>query len=134
MVNEIESIRRQLYDLQDVLRSKGSAYKKLVQSASKLDSMLIVTESKLVQLKYTGTGQDDVRYPEMLLGKFGYLAGAIGTADFPPANQHIEVYALLKQRLSEVQKEFDAMIKNDFASFMKALRDQNIEPVVTRWK
>lgn len=134
MVSEIESIRRQLYDLQDVLRAKGSAYKKLVQSASKLDSMLIITESKLVQLKYTGTGQDDVRYPEMLLGKFGYLGGAIASADFPPADQHKEVYAMLKQRLTDVQKEFDARMKNDFASFMKSLKEQNIEAVVTGWK
>lgn len=134
MVNEIESIRRQLYDLQDVLHAKGSAYRKLVKSASQLDSVLTVTESKLVQLKYTGTGQDDVRYPEMLLGKFGYLANAIGTADFAPADQHKEVYALLKQRLIDVQKEFDARMKNEVASFLKSLNENNIEPVVTSGK
>lgn len=134
LVNEIESIRRQLYDLRDVLKSKGDKHKKLVKEAGVLDSLLIVVEGKLVQLKYTGTGQDDVRYPEMLLGKMGYLAGAVATADFPPADQHKEVYALLKGKLTETQGEFNKLMKGVYASFLKQLEDSSIKPIVSDWK
>lgn len=131
MVNEIESIRRQLYDLSDVLSNKGSSMKKLVESASKLDSTLMQVEGKLVQLKYTGTGQDDVRYPDMLLGKLGYLAGAIASADFPPADQHKAVYAELKKRLIDTQAEFDRVLKSDLATFLQSLTENKIQPIVT---
>jgi hypothetical protein len=133
MVNEIESIRRQLYDLRDVLKAKHKP-KKLIESVSNLDSLLIQVQDKLVQRKFTGTGQDDVRYPEMLIGKIGYLAGAVATADFPPADQHQEVYALLKSRLNEVQSEFDSVMSGPFSALLKTLDENKIAPVVSDWK
>lgn len=133
MVNELELIRRQLYDLRDVLKTKSSN-KKLVTTAGKLDTTLMNMEGKLVQLKYTGTGQDDVRYPDMLAGKIGYLAGAVGTADFAPADQHKEVYAILKGLLTQYQSEMDGLMKGDVAGFMKQLEDSGIKPIVLSWK
>ena len=133
MFNELELIRRQVYDLRDVLKTKSSN-KKLVAAAGKLDSALLKVEGKLVQLKYTGTGQDDVRYPDMLAGKIGYLAGAVATADFPPADQHKEVYALLKGQLTQTQNEMEALLKGDVAAFMKQLEDSGVKPIVVSWK
>ena len=133
MVNELEWIRRQVNDLRDVLKTK-SANKKLVAAAGKLDSALVKVESRLVQLKFTGTGQDDVRYPAMLLGKMGYVAGAVGTADFAPADQHKEVYAMLKGQLMQAQNEMDALFKGDLTVFMKQLDDSGIKPIVLTWK
>src|SRR5260221_607011 len=133
MVNEIESIRRQLYDLRDLLKSKHKS-KKLIESASNLDSLLLIVEDKLVQLKFTGTGQDDVRYPEMLIGKIGYLANAVATADFHPADQHKEVYALLKGKVDEQKKEFAKGINGPYAAFLKQLEENKISPIVSDWK
>ena len=133
MVNELESVRRQLYDLRDVLKSKVK-YKKVVKAANDLDSLLLSVEGKLVQLKYTGTGQDDVRYPEMLIGKIGYLANAVATADFPPTDQHKEVYAKLKTELDEQQVAFDKVMGGAFTSFLKQLDDNKIPAIVSDWK
>ncbi|MBS1978835.1 MAG: sialidase [Bacteroidetes bacterium] len=133
MVNELEIIRRQVYDMRDVLKPKASN-KKLVAAAGKLDSAIIKVESKLIQLKYTGTGQDDVRYPEMLAGRIAYLAGAVGTADFAPADQHKEVYAMLKEKLAQSQNEMDALLKGEVAAFTKQLDDSGIKPIVITWK
>lgn len=133
MVNELELIRRQLYDVRDVLKTKSSN-KKLVAAAAKLDSALMATEGKLVQLKLTGTGQDDIRWPEMLAGKMGYLAGAVATADFAPADQHKEVYALLKGRLTQCQAEMETLLKNNVAAFVKQLEDSGVKPIVISWK
>ena len=131
MVNEAESIRRQLHDLRDVLTSK-KGNKALITSANKLDSLITLTEGKLIQLKYTGTGQDDVRYPDMLAGKLGYLAGAVASADFPPADQHAEVYTMLKNRLTEVQAEWDKLIKGELAGFLKQLEDNKVKPIILK--
>jgi hypothetical protein len=133
MVNEIELIRRQLYDIRDVMKIKGK-FKKLVKSANELDSLLKDVEGKLVQLKYTGTGQDDVRYPEMLIGKIGYLASAVATADFSPADQHKEVYEILKSKLTQQQVAYDKLMSGPYAAFIKQLEENKIAPIISDWK
>ncbi len=133
MVNELELVRRQVMDLRDVLKGK-SKNKNLVDAAGKLDTAILKVESKLIQPKYTGSGQDDVRYPEMLAGKMAYLGGAVATADFRPADQHKEVYTLLKGQLTQVQNDMDALLKGEVAAFMKLLDDNGIKPIVLSWK
>jgi len=133
MVNQIESIRRQVYDLRDVLGTQ-SKYKAIVKSANQLDSVLMVVEGRMVQLKFTGTGQDDVRYPDMLAGKIGYLAGAVSTGDFPPTDSQKEVYALLKGRLAETQTEYNKVMNSNLPAFLKQLQDADIKPIVSSTK
>lgn len=133
MVNQIEWVRRQVYDLRDVLSSKAK-YKNLAKSAGKLDSTLQAVEGKLVQLKYTGTGQDDVRYPDMLAGKLGYLFNAVSTGDFPPTDSHKEVYTVLKGRLTESQAEYEKVMSTALADFLKQLQENDIKPIVADWK
>jgi photosystem II stability/assembly factor-like uncharacterized protein len=132
MVNEIELIRRQLYDLRDVMKVKK--LKKLIKSVTELDSLMKGVEGKLVQLKYTGTGQDDVRYPEMIIGKIGYLANAVASADFAPADQHKEVYTMLKSKLDEAQVAFDKLMSGPFTAFMKQLEENKIAPIISDFK
>src|SRR5204862_5337131 len=105
-----------------------------VEAAGKLDTAVMKVESKLIQLKFTGTGQDDVRYPEMLVGRMAYLGGTIATADFAPPEQHKEVYTLLKGQLAQVQSDMDALLKGEVAAFMKLLDDNGIKPIVVTWK
>ena len=133
IVNEVEVLRRQLYDLSDMLETK-SALKKLIPAAKKLDTALMNVEGKIVQLKYTGTGQDDVRYPDMLAGKIGYLAGAVATADFAPADQHQEVYKVLKASLVSTKAEMNALVSGPLATFMKELEANQVKPILSNWK
>ncbi len=133
MVNEIESVRRQLYDLRDALKSKP-ANKKLVGSANHLDTLLMQVEGKLVQMKHSSTGSDDTRYPEMLMAKMGYVASTAGIADFAPADQYLEVYAKLKNSLTGYQADLEKIKKGEYAAFLKQLEDNKISPIVSDWK
>src|ERR1043165_9638915 len=106
----------------------------MIKSADELDSLMKIVEGKLVQLKYTGTGQDDVRYPDMIIGKIGYLANAVATADFAPADQHKEVYAMLKSKLDEQQAAFDKLMSGPLAAFIKQLEENKIAPIISDWQ
>ena len=61
-INEIEEMRRQLLDLKSILKAK-KIDETLVDTISHFHDGLIEIESSLIQLKYTGHGQDAVRYP-----------------------------------------------------------------------
>ena len=130
MINRIELIRRQIYDLKAVLEDRGDA-EETVAAVDALDGKLVGVEEKLIQMKLSRTGQDGVRWPAMLVGRIGYLAGTVAVADFPPTDQQREVHQVLKQRLQRYQVELDAILQTDLPAFNRTLQQQNLTPVIT---
>ena len=82
-INQIEWIRRQLYDLQTVLADTGDDKAPLIKASDVVDGTLIAVEEKLIQMKLTGNGQDGPRWPTMLSGRLRYLASTVAIYDFP---------------------------------------------------
>ena len=115
-INQIEWIRRQLYDLTAVMEERQDAAE-AVAAAEALDARLIAVEEELVQLRTTGTGQDGVRYPAKLIGKLGHLANGVMSADFRPTDQQGEVHQVLKEILRDAQGELQAILSTDLAAF-----------------
>ena len=102
-----------------------------VAAVDSLDSMLIAVEEHLFQVKQTGTGQDAVRWPARIVGRLGYLAGAVAVADFPPTDQQREVHQLLQQRLQQSQDAFAAILQTDLPAFNRFLQARNLTSVIT---
>jgi hypothetical protein len=129
-INTIEWIRRQLYDLKDVVDGMEGV-EDIVSSADELDGTLIALEEKLFQLKKTGTGQDGVRWPTKVAGRVAYLAGVVAVADFPPTEEHRQVHQVLKERLRQGQKELDELLQNVIPAFNQSLEERELPRVVT---
>ena len=129
MVNQIESVRAQLYQLTSALTNSDASVK---SAAEGLEKKLTDVEDELIQRKLTGQGQDTVRWPPKLLSKLGYLGGGLSGSDSPPTNQQREVYSMFKQQLATIKQRFDSVMNQDVAAFNKLLRDKNIGPVITR--
>ncbi len=129
MINGIEWVRRQTYDLVAVLEDQGGA-EEIVTAAEELDTKLIGVEQNLIQMKLTGTGQDGIRWPAMLVGKLGHLANAVATADFPPTDQAREVHALLREGLQRHQGELDEVLRTDLVEFNRMLGERELAPVI----
>ncbi len=102
-----------------------------VAAVDSLDAKLIAVEENLIQMRQTGTGQDAVRWPARIVGRLGYLAGAVAVADFPPNDQQREVHQLLKQRLQQSQSAFDAILQTDLPAFNRLLQARNLTSVIT---
>jgi photosystem II stability/assembly factor-like uncharacterized protein len=132
-INRIEWIRRQLYDLRAVVKDLGDA-DGIASGAEELDGTLIALEEKLIQMKITGTGQDRVRWPTMLVGRIAYLAQAVAVADFPPTHQHREVHEVLRERLAQYEQELEGLINSELAAFNKTLVERELPRVVTGQK
>jgi photosystem II stability/assembly factor-like uncharacterized protein len=126
MVNQIESVRAQL----NQLTNKAGLDATVKSAAGDLDKKLIDVQDDLIQRRLTGQGQDTVRWPPKLLSKLGYLSGGLSGSDFPPTNQHREVYAMFKQQLATIKRRFDAVMDQDIATFNKLLRDKNAGTVI----
>ena len=131
LINQIESLRRQLSDLAITLKQQNSPREVLTSMAS-LDSNLIALEGELTQLKITGTGQDQIRYQAMLVEKIAYLASTVPSSDFPPADAHLEVYDVLKNRLDSHKQSFETIKSGPLQELMELFEDHGVKPVMVR--
>lgn len=129
MVNTIEWTRRQLSDFEAVLKDQD-AEAEVLTALDSLHQKFIGVEEHLLQLRFTGTGQDDVRWPIKLVGQLGYLAGEVQTADFAPADQHREAHQVLKDDLRRTRDALDAIMRLDLPAFNQMLQERNLAPVI----
>ncbi len=129
-VNRIEWVRRQLYDLVDVLESQGDAGD-LITRAGEVDAALVAVEGRLIQLQATGTGQDGVRWPAMITEKLSRLYGGIGTADFRPTDQQGEVQILLRDALMDARAELERVLTEQVAAFNDLVRARGLNPLIS---
>ena len=130
LVNQIEKIRSQLHDIKSITADQEAA-DEIADAVKSLDEKLIAVESKLYQMKLTGTGQDRVRWPAMLVRRLSYLAGNVAVADFQPNDQQREVHQILKDRLAKVEDQFEKIISDDLPAFDGILRKHNLTGVIT---
>jgi hypothetical protein len=128
-INQLEWLRRQLYDLQAVLADAPAGRDSLIEATEEVDGTLIAVEEKLVQMKLTGTGQDNVRWPTMLSGRIGYLIRNVATYDFPPNDQQREVQDVLETRMRDTLVEVRRAIEN-VRSLNETLAGQGVPPVL----
>ena len=130
MVNRIEWVRRQLYDLRAVLEDRGGA-DEILATAAELDENLIAVEDNLVRLIVTGTGQDGVRWAPKLAEELRYLAGAIMNGDFSPTDQAGEVQRLLNQEVVEYGAQVEELFEGEIADFNRRLLASNLSPLIS---
>jgi flagellar hook assembly protein FlgD len=159
MVNQIETLRSQLYKLAPTHMSEppavaggpaggagttsatvGSSSSNarpaaantpaaVTKAAASLDRKLIAIEENLIQRRLTGQGQDTVRWPPKLISKINYLAGGLSSADFAPTNQQREVHALFKSQLTSHRTRLDKILEDDLKDFNRLLRDNGLQPI-----
>ena len=130
MINQIEWMRRQCYDLMDVLKAGGDSVK-MITKIDKFDRKLRSIEDELFQPIIAEGDSKSFRYPQKLYCKLSVLAGNVAdSVDFAPNKQQREVQAVLKERLVKQQARYNELLKTDFPAFNNLLKDKNITGLV----
>ena len=129
LINQIEMVRSQLVTLRSVLAADRAAAD-IRAAADSLEQKFITVEEDLHQLRLTGRGQDEVRWPAKLAAQISYLAGGVSAADFAPTQQQREVRQLVGQQLRASRTRFDQLVAQDLAQFNTLLKQKNVPNVV----
>ncbi len=84
---------------------------KVAKVATPLEEKIYNLESRLFDVHLTGARQDIFRNPAVILERMLAIAkeGQTASADFPPTDQQLEVFGLLRGRLSEVYTTFQSL-------------------------
>ena len=129
IINEVELVRKQLVDLRALVDAQGVAAQ-VRTAADDLAKKLIGFEGNLIQLQYTGTGQDTTRWPQRLLEKIMHLAGDLEIGDFPPTDQQREVHRMYSEQIAAHRKTLASLVQADVGAFNTMLRERGLGAIV----
>jgi hypothetical protein len=132
MINRVEWVRKQLYDLKNMLKEKKEV-EPVLKACDELDQKFIEIESFLFSMELSGSG-DGLRWPDKFYVKLRFLANDIGKSDFPPTSQQIEVHEILKKQLADYQVLLDQLMEKDIKSFNSVLIEKQILTIFTEVK
>jgi photosystem II stability/assembly factor-like uncharacterized protein len=121
MLNTIENVRAQIEAL--------AAPADVRSSADSVEKKFMSVEGNIVDLRMTGHGQDEVRYPVKLGGQLNYLAGGISASDFTPTAQQREVDQGLAKDVKDTRAALQALIQNDLAKLNALLRSKGLKTI-----
>lgn len=130
MINQIEWIRKQIDDLQELLEGDESA-ESIIEKSKALDEKFIALEDKLIPVGYSGSyARDGLRWPEMFYYRSSGLASGIAQADFPPTKQQKEAHVFLSDQLSSYESEFKQLTSSDLNDFNGLMRESNFPTII----
>ncbi|MDB4906176.1 MAG: repeat-containing glycosyl hydrolase [Gemmatimonadetes bacterium] len=128
-INTVQGVRIQLVALRELLKDDPKAAD-LRAAADSLEKKFIAQEEFLRQLRYTGRGQDDVRWPMRISEQLVFLGGTLRGADQAPTTQQVTVANLLHAQLGEVKGRIDVLLDKDLAAFNERLRQRKLASVI----
>ena len=120
MLNQIERVRSQIQAL-------GSAEVRAAGDA--IERKFMDVESRLVDLRMTGRGQDEVRWPVRAAGQLSYLAGGVGASDFAPTSQQRDVQTVLVKNVRDTRAALDQLLRADLPAFNALLRAKGLKMI-----
>ena len=123
-------MRKQLYDLKDVLKTGPDSDQKLTV-IDEFDKKLRSIEDELFQPIIAEGDSKSFRYPHKLYCKLAVLAGDLNdSVDFAPNKQQKEVYEMLENKAEKQKKRFESLLTRDFPEFNHFLKTKNIAGII----
>jgi len=151
MINQIEWTRKQLADVESMLKSRSGesapkqsdadkkANAELMKSAQDMDKKLQDVEFQLVSRAEVNS--DDKYYVEpyrvylnliWLNAEVGTGGGDVaGGADFKPTDSDMNVLGLIEKDLAAAKSDYDNLYENDMPAFNRALAEHGVLPLVS---
>jgi hypothetical protein len=130
MISQIEWIRKQIYDIKDMLKESGGS-KDVIVSIDAFDKKLRSVEDELFQPLIAEGDTKSFRFPQKLYFKIAVFAGDLASSvDFAPNKQQKEVHAVLRKRLDVQKVRFEELLKTDLPAFNDMLKQNDLAGVV----
>jgi len=131
IINRIELIRKQIYDLTVLLKDKKEL-ESVIKAGQELDKKFVKIEDFFFATGLTGSG-DGLRWPDKFYVRLGGLARSIGSSDFPPTTQQLAVYEVFKQQLAQQKELLETLLQQDLTDFNNMLKIQDLPVIYTQF-
>jgi len=130
IINEIEWLRKQLVDLQQVVKASPPK-EAIIQAINEFNQKLRGVEDELFQHILAEGDSKSFRYPQKLYCKFSVLAEDVSKlADFAPNKQQKEVFEALSKRLEIQKQKYRQILREDLPAFNKFLAENGLAGII----
>jgi hypothetical protein len=123
--NAIEWIRKQIDDLEDLVRGRADMAE-VEEAAATFDRALIDLEREFYILATTGASENLLRFPAGLLSHFKMLGRYVTTGDARPTPSKYEVFDELSARLQSHREIFGTLVSRDLEAFNAIARARGL--------
>jgi photosystem II stability/assembly factor-like uncharacterized protein len=120
----IRDLSGQLQALEKRLGSNEPA-KPVVTAAADLRKKISAIEEELIQVN-SKASEDELNYPTKLNSKLGYLQNAVDSADAPPTEGELGVYAELDLQLESQLAKWRDVLSKDIPALNDAMQKNNV--------
>jgi len=120
----IRDLRTQLQALEKRLGSSDPA-KPVVAAATDLRKKISSIEEELIQVN-SKASEDELNYPTKLNSKLGYLQNAVDSADAPPTEGELGVYAELDLQLESQLAKWREVLSKDVPALNDSMQKNNV--------
>jgi len=128
MGNSIEWIRKQIDDLEDLVRGH-SDMAEVDEAAAAFDQKLIDLEREFYILRTTGASENLLRFPAGLFSHFKMLGRYVMTGDARPSASKYEVFDELSGRLERYREIYGTLVMTDLEEFNALVRAHGLAGV-----
>jgi photosystem II stability/assembly factor-like uncharacterized protein len=129
-INTAETVRGQLAFLRSLLPVDDDSRKDVRDAAEALDKKVVAVEENLFQVRVTGRGQDQLRFPGKLAEQVLYLANQVTNSDYAPTRSQREVQQLLRDQTKKVAQQWDELAAKDLVEFNAMLAQRHLTGIV----
>ena len=138
MINQLEWTRRQLEDMQKMLKP-SNADSSFSAATKQLDDKALAIEDQLLQRTVAEGDMKSFRGPLQLYLKFVWLQAEVGSGgadvsgnpDLPPTQSEVEVYNLLHAELEKAESDFNNFYSSDVPTFNRDMAQKGMDRVMT---
>jgi hypothetical protein len=120
----IRDLRGQLQALEKRLGSNDQA-KPVVSNAADLRKKITAIEEELIQVN-SKASEDELNYPTKLNSTFAYLQNAVDSADAPPTEGELGVYAELDAQLESQLSKWREVLSKDIPALNDTMRKSDV--------
>lgn len=131
MGNSIEWIRKQIDDLEDLVRGRADMTE-VEDAATSFDQQLIALEREFYILRTTGASENLLRFPAGLFSHFQMLGRYVMTGDARPTPSKYAVFDELSARLEQYREVYGTLIFRDLDEFNAIVRAHGLGGIAVR--
>jgi len=128
MGNSIEWIRKQIDDLEELVRGRPDM-DEVADAAAAFDQKLIDLERQFYILRTTGASENLLRFPAGLFSHFKMLGRYVTTGDARPTPSKYEVFDELSARLEQHRETYGTLVSTDLEEFNAIARARGLAGV-----
>ena len=125
-IKKLRDVRSQIKRLNQ--RLEGESYEELRAFGQELIKRMEAIERKLYQTR-NQSPQDPLNFPIRLNNRLSSLAGVVGTGDFAPTRQSIEVRDMLLAEIDPLLTDLDKILTDDVAELNRKIDQAQIPAI-----